>query len=295
MLTPFAIAEQFGHIITRQQLLRSGLTGSDLTRAVRTGELRRIRQAHYATAKASAEAIAATRVGGMLCGVSAARSFGLWGGLDTRLHVALPGNAGRLRTNYPPSTIPSLQLGGRLTPDTSDRAVVLHWGIAETGWRVTLAECLKQVALWSDRETAIACLDTAWKPYGISALRLTAIFADEPPRSRQLAAESRPGSDSGLESLIRQRLGRHGIALRQQVEMPRVGRIDLGIVGTLLIIEADGYEFHSSSAAFEEDRRRDAELAAMGYVVIRLTYAQITGDWEWCERVILAAIASFRK
>jgi very-short-patch-repair endonuclease len=42
-----------------------------------------------------------------------------------------------------------------------------------------------------------------------------------------------------------------------------------------LIVEVDGYAFHSSRAAFERDRRRDARLTAAGYRVVRLTYAQV--------------------
>jgi very-short-patch-repair endonuclease len=45
-----------------------------------------------------------------------------------------------------------------------------------------------------------------------------------------------------------------------------------------LIVEIDGYRFHSSRSAFERDRRRDAELAAAGYQVIRVTWRQITEE-----------------
>jgi very-short-patch-repair endonuclease len=41
-------------------------------------------------------------------------------------------------------------------------------------------------------------------------------------------------------------------------------------------VETDGYRFHSTRAAFERDRLRDAELAARGFRVIRVTWRQLT-------------------
>jgi very-short-patch-repair endonuclease len=42
-----------------------------------------------------------------------------------------------------------------------------------------------------------------------------------------------------------------------------------------LIVEVDGFNFHSSRSAFEHDRRRDQKLAAAGYTVIRVTRRQL--------------------
>ena len=42
-----------------------------------------------------------------------------------------------------------------------------------------------------------------------------------------------------------------------------------------LIVEVDGFGFHSSRSAFEHDRRRDQRLAAAGYMVIRITWRQL--------------------
>jgi very-short-patch-repair endonuclease len=45
-----------------------------------------------------------------------------------------------------------------------------------------------------------------------------------------------------------------------------------------LIVEVDGFAYHSSRQAFERDRRRDARLQAAGFRVIRVTYLQIVDD-----------------
>ncbi len=45
-----------------------------------------------------------------------------------------------------------------------------------------------------------------------------------------------------------------------------------------LVVEIDGFAFHSSPAAFERDRRRDAVLAAAGFRVLRITWRQIARE-----------------
>ena len=47
-----------------------------------------------------------------------------------------------------------------------------------------------------------------------------------------------------------------------------------------LVVEVDGFEFHSSRAAFERDRLRDAGLQAAGFRVIRVTWRQLTEQSE---------------
>jgi very-short-patch-repair endonuclease len=42
-----------------------------------------------------------------------------------------------------------------------------------------------------------------------------------------------------------------------------------------LVVEVDGFQFHSSRAAFERDRRRDAHLQTHGLRVVRVTWRQI--------------------
>ena len=45
-----------------------------------------------------------------------------------------------------------------------------------------------------------------------------------------------------------------------------------------LAVELDGWEFHSDRAAFETDRRRDADLVARSYRVIRVTWRQLRDE-----------------
>jgi very-short-patch-repair endonuclease len=45
---------------------------------------------------------------------------------------------------------------------------------------------------------------------------------------------------------------------------------------TKLVVETDGYAYHSTPTAFERDRERDQHLTLAGYVVVRFTYNHIT-------------------
>jgi hypothetical protein len=45
-----------------------------------------------------------------------------------------------------------------------------------------------------------------------------------------------------------------------------------------LVVETDGYRFHSSRRAFEHDRMRDQRLTVAGFTVVRLTWRQLTHE-----------------
>jgi very-short-patch-repair endonuclease len=45
-----------------------------------------------------------------------------------------------------------------------------------------------------------------------------------------------------------------------------------------VIVEVDGFQWHADRTAFERDRERDAELQALGYRVVRVTWRQLTQE-----------------
>jgi very-short-patch-repair endonuclease len=69
----------------------------------------------------------------------------------------------------------------------------------------------------------------------------------------------------------------------------RVGRYEVDFLwrAERLVVEVDGFAFHSSRSAFERDRARDAELQAAGLRVMRITWRQLTDEPE----VIVARLA----
>jgi very-short-patch-repair endonuclease len=58
-----------------------------------------------------------------------------------------------------------------------------------------------------------------------------------------------------------------------------------------VVVEIDGYAFHSSRSSFERDRRKDAELTARGWRVIRITWRQLTREPEATVALLASAIA----
>jgi very-short-patch-repair endonuclease len=57
-----------------------------------------------------------------------------------------------------------------------------------------------------------------------------------------------------------------------------------------VVVELDSREFHGDREDY--DRSRDIDLAAAGYVTVRLTWDDITKRPEWCRERVLAVIAA---
>jgi very-short-patch-repair endonuclease len=64
-------------------------------------------------------------------------------------------------------------------------------------------------------------------------------------------------------------------------------RLDAAVPELKVAVELDGASFHGSAAARERDIRRDAALAARGWVVLRFSYRRLMRDPEGCRREIL--------
>jgi very-short-patch-repair endonuclease len=63
------------------------------------------------------------------------------------------------------------------------------------------------------------------------------------------------------------------------------------VAGSALVVEIDGFAYHSGRGAFERDLRRDAELAAAGWTVIRVTWRQLVEEPPAVVALLAAALA----
>ena len=70
----------------------------------------------------------------------------------------------------------------------------------------------------------------------------------------------------------------------------RWARLDAAYTEARVAIELDGAAFHGSRTARERDLRRDTALAALGWVVLRFSYARLISDPEGCRREIEAVV-----
>ena len=71
---------------------------------------------------------------------------------------------------------------------------------------------------------------------------------------------------------------------RSRLPRPRVNgtigpyEVDFAWPAPRVLVEVDGFRAHGHRFAFERDRARDAELVALGYVVLRFTWRQIVHE-----------------
>ncbi len=77
-------------------------------------------------------------------------------------------------------------------------------------------------------------------------------------------------------------------------DLRRVGTVDRIYPDEKLIVEADGRRWHMRQQRMAEDRRRDAEAAAMGYLTIRFMWEQLDSEPAWCRGVVREALAHRR-
>lgn len=111
-----------------------------------------------------------------------------------------------------------------------------------------------------------------------------------------------PHPNSEGEQLLAARLGRDAelaglFEFNQPVRTVRDRRytVDLLWAAGRLVVEVDGYRWHSDPAAFRHDRQRDYELIVSGYVVLRLPHDEVVADLESAVEKIRDVVAFRRR
>jgi very-short-patch-repair endonuclease len=99
------------------------------------------------------------------------------------------------------------------------------------------------------------------------------------PRARMIADGLRDEPHSVLEYLFHQRLRALGPGWRFHVqlrdEQGTIGVVDAYHEPTGIVVELDGRAFHGADQ-FQRDRTRDQRIAAIGCIVLRFTWADVT-------------------
>jgi hypothetical protein len=70
-----------------------------------------------------------------------------------------------------------------------------------------------------------------------------------------------------------------------------IAELDFAYLEELVDIEVDGDEFHADPASVQRDKRRDALLIEMGWIVLRFTYWQLVREPEWVFERIRKTVA----
>lgn len=277
------IVTALGGIAQKRQLVRRGARDRDLTLAVRDGSVIRARQGWYATLASDHPRVRAVRVGGRLAGLSAIAAAGGWV-LDSRqLHVAVPHNASRLRSQHNRF---------RRFRVTSPAGVTLHWENVDSLARgdatsVSILDALTTVVRTESLETAVAAIDWARRTSAVAPDDLQLLSRRLPRRLRYVCDWSRERCDSLPESLARTRLMLEGHRVDVQYRISGIGPIDLVIDGRVAL-EVDGEQFHLHR--FSADRDKDLHITTAGFHAIRPTARMVFYEWPRVLRAIRVAL-----
>lgn len=276
-----ARAERQHGCVTTGQLRAAGMSRGAVAQRVTEGWLTRVHRGVYRVGPLTGP-LTGQNAALLACGQKAALSHrtaaAIWGLIATLpaiVDVSVPGNQ-RSRK------------GIRVHRHRPLAAVTVHQGCRITTPAATIA----------DLAPALTARDLARAIEQAQILRLATRdeLLDALPSRRSRALRT------ALEQprLTRSEAERRLLELIDKAGLPRprtnfrLGRheVDLFWPEQRLIVEVDGFAFHSSREAFERDRARDAELVALGHRVVRITWRQIAGVPEAVIARLAAALAS---
>jgi hypothetical protein len=123
------------------------------------------------------------------------------------------------------------------------------------------------------------------RAFTMDELLVAAARSKGPGRLRIQAAARLVDAQSGsiLESMTRVLMWREDLPnpvtqLTVNGSGGRIGRVDFAWPDRRVILECDGYEFHSRREAFQQDRRRWSALSAAGWRLVVVTWFDVTRD-----------------
>ena len=129
---------------------------------------------------------------------------------------------------------------------------------------VPLARCLADLLCCAQEWTALVAVDAALHQGRVTYEQVGAYLrGSRRVLGRRRLQRTSSRARSPLETLARVQLRGAGLDVVDGVEIGGVGEVDLLVAGWL-VVELDGYEYHSDMWAFDHDRSRDRELGAAG-------------------------------
>lgn len=261
-------------VVSRAQLLAAGISAGAIDTRLRRHRLHAIHRGVYVVGHTALVPLARELAAVLACGTGAALSHrsaaSLWQVLEAEdgpIDVTVPRSSRRR---------PGLRVHRSRVMRREDLRTVR--GIPVTAPARTLLD-LAQVARDRELERAIdeaivrrltsraglaAAVERANGHRGTGRLRRLLARGEEPAFTRSQAEERFLAfvRSAGLPA--------------PEVNVQVAGQlVDFVWRDSRVVVEIDGYRFHSSRAAFERDRLRDAELSASGFRVIRITWRQL--------------------
>lgn len=260
-------------VITRRQLLRDvGLSAGDVERRLASGQLVAVHRGVYRLAGPPVPlgwAMAAALAGGddaVVSGRSAAAVHAI-GARDRRVEITAP------TQRRPRSGVDFRE--GRLARED----VTVHRGVPVTTVARTIFDLAGRADFPDRHLDDLVNRGRILRP-GL-ATDLDALIARVKGRGRRrLAAirlEAHLADANGPVRSVFERSFRQALAASDlppaRFNVPVDGmEVDVLWPDAALVVELDGYRYHSDPGAFERDRERDARLGSLRYLVVRITW-----------------------
>lgn len=289
-------ADQHG-VISRSRAVRAGLSADQIERRVRSGRWERVLPGVYRIEGAPQTWQARLSAVALWAGPGAVFSHrtaaALWGFARFKaggvVHVTL-----RRRAQDPEGV-------------SAHRAASLE-AVTQNGLRVTsVLRTLLDLSATELESDVRASVDEALRRKWTTTEKLQSFVARN-GKHRGIALLSKllkeylgghGPTESELEARVQELLEAEGFprASRQQTHhiAGRRRRLDFTFPGTRVVIEADGYAWHSSPIAFERDRARVSALTARGFRVLQWTWAALHERPDELLRDLRLALASERR
>jgi hypothetical protein len=288
------LAESQGGVVGHEQLRALGLGNEAIKRRIAAGWL----LVHHRTVYAVGHrvlgpegswwaAVLACGPTAVLSHASAAHAWDIRRSATARVHVTIADRSGRRRPGiaiHRPRALPADEVttmpGG--LPITTPARTLIDIAADRTLRGRSLERAIDGAELgahvdWAD---VARLIDRYPRRAGVPALRSTL----------ELYTPASVDTRSRLEEIMLGICARHGIP-RPQTNVVVEGRVrDFYWPHARLVVEADGYRWHRSPGAFNDDRERDTELALAGYERLRFTYDQCTKRRHWVRSAIHRAL-----
>ncbi|MGX6448550.1 type IV toxin-antitoxin system AbiEi family antitoxin domain-containing protein [Patulibacter sp. S7RM1-6] len=280
-------AQQHG-VVSRAQLLELGFSRSAVDRAVRSGDLRMVHAGVYALGPGPASWRGRLMAAVLAAGPGAAVSHRT----AAQLHGLLPGGTGPVHVVTPRRGPRRAGVRGHRARGLRPADVTVVDGIPV----VSVARALLDLAA----DGRPGEVERAWRRADelrvLDARAVAAVLVRGRRGAATLRRVARDAAHGAFSELTRSDLevlfleiSRIGGIPAPAVNAPMelAGRsvlLDAVWWAERVVVELDGWETHGTRAAFESDRRRDAELLRAGFRVVRFTRARVV-----LEPVVVAA------
>lgn len=264
------IARESHGVVARKEMLRAGVTRRQIDWRLGDGRLHRVHPGVYRVGHAApnleARYLAAVRAGGedaLLGGPAAAFLFAV-----IRGHVPTPLVLTSTKRRVRGVTT-------RRSHNLRDDATTWR-GIPVTTVPRTLVDL---AAILPSDELARACHE-AWVKHHTGPEQIEKVLALRPNtpgagKLRRILRGDVPVTLSALESRFLTLLREHGLPLPETNRRVGGSLVDCRWPEHWLTVELDGYRYHSSRHAWEQDRRRERETRARGDEFRRYTYGDV--------------------